>query len=63
MDPAGKDIPMETAIQMMNDQAHYEVRRNICLGVLLYFGLFTIFTTDDPAPIAWDFVATGLGLN
>jgi hypothetical protein len=39
MDPAGKEISMDTAIKMMNDQAHYEVRRNICLAVLLYFGM------------------------
>jgi hypothetical protein len=39
MDPAGKEISMDVAIKMMNDQAHYEVRRNICLAVLLYFGM------------------------
>jgi hypothetical protein len=39
MDPGGKEISMDVAIKMMNDQAHYEVRRNICLAVLLYFGM------------------------
>ena len=34
----GKEISMDAAIKMMNDQAHYEVRRNVCLAVLLYFG-------------------------
>jgi hypothetical protein len=38
MDPAGKEISMDAAIKMMNDQAHYEVKRNVCLAVLLYFG-------------------------
>jgi hypothetical protein len=38
MDPAGKEITMDVAIKMMNDQAHYEVKRNVCLAVLLYFG-------------------------
>jgi hypothetical protein len=43
MDPAGKEISMDAAIKMMNDQAHYEVRRNICLAVLLYFGMFMAY--------------------
>jgi hypothetical protein len=43
MDQAGKEISMDAAIKMMNDQAHYEVRRNICLAVLLYFGMFMAY--------------------
>ena len=55
MDPAGKEISMDVAIKMMNDQAHYEVKRNVCLAVLLYFG------TLSPEP--WlTLSATGMGL-
>lgn len=39
MDPSGKEISMDAAIKMMNDQAHYEVRRNVFLAVFLYFGI------------------------
>ena len=39
----GKEISMDTAIKMMNDQAQYEVRRNLCLAVLLYFGIAPLF--------------------
>jgi hypothetical protein len=33
-----KEIPLDVALKMIDDQAHYEVRRNVCLAVLLYFG-------------------------
>jgi hypothetical protein len=39
MAPPEKEIPLDVAMKMMNDQAHYEVRRNVCLAVLLYFGM------------------------
>jgi hypothetical protein len=40
MDPSSKDIPLDVAFKMLNDQAHYEIKRNVCLAVLLYFGTF-----------------------
>jgi hypothetical protein len=39
MDPSDKEIPLDVALKIMNDQAHYEVRRNVCLAVALYFGM------------------------
>ena len=38
MDSAAEKIPYETIVKVMNEQAHYEVRRNVCIAVLLYFG-------------------------
>jgi hypothetical protein len=38
MDPSGEKLSMEAAIKIMNERSHYEVRRNICVAVLLYFG-------------------------
>jgi hypothetical protein len=60
MDPTAKD--MEAAIKMMNDQAQYELRRNVYLAVLLYFGR-SFLTPLTVAPLAWDSVAVSLGLH
>ena len=46
MDPVGKEVPLSTVIKIMNDQAQYEVRRNVCLAVLLYFGSLFVVATD-----------------
>jgi hypothetical protein len=50
MDPLGKEIPLDVALKMMNDRANYEVRRNVCLGVLLYFGHSSNGCTDFQLP-------------
>jgi len=37
MDP--QDELLEARLKMMNDLSNYTVRRNICIAVLLYFGI------------------------
>jgi hypothetical protein len=39
MDSLDKEISLDVAVKIMNDQANYEVRRNVCLAIALYFGM------------------------
>ena len=62
MDP--QDESLEAQLKMLNDQSNYTVRRNICIAVLLYFGIHSQeLATNLPAPFAWDSVAATLGLK
>ena len=63
MDPSGKEIPLDVALKIMNDQAHYEVRRNVCLAVALYFGMSSNGFHSYLAPFIWDSIAGTLGLR
>ena len=41
MDPNSEKVPYEAMVKFMNDQAQYEVKRNVLIAVLLYFGPFS----------------------
>jgi len=38
MDPSGKRTTQEDNIKLANDRTNYEIRRNIVLAIVLYFG-------------------------
>ena len=59
MDSLDKEISLDVAVKIMNDQAHYEVRRNVCLAIALYFGMSSNEFHSFSSPVSSGILSRG----